>query len=198
MSDTDDGREVGSCEEGGRPTAVEVVSVAAFDSTELKNRIAKVYQQHEDELLRFILGVVRNPERARDVLQTTLVKALERGQEARAETFKGWLFRVAFHEAIADRRRLKTGEKVVRKLAELGRAADALPDLSMQRKETADAVRRALDKLPASQRQVVLARIYDDKLFARIADESGLPLGTVLTRMRLALDKLRKALRSDL
>ena len=40
-----------------------------------------------------------------------------------------------------------------------------------------------------------MARVYDDKTFAQIARETGLPLGTVLTRMRLALDKLRLALR---
>lgn len=197
MSDTDEGMEVESLEDDNRPTAVEAVSVPTLDPTELKTRVETVYQQHGDELLRFILGVVHDPERAKDVLQATLAKALERGHEAHSETFKGWLFRVAFHQALANRRRVKTSEKVVRKLAELGRAADALPDVSMQRSETADAVRQALDKLPAAQRKVVVARIYDDKPFARIADESGLPLGTVLTQMRLALDKLRKALRSD-
>ncbi len=197
MSDTDDGREAGSLEGGNRPAAVKAVSVPTHDPTELKARVATVYQQHGDELLRFIFGVVRDPEQAKDVLQATLAKALERGQEAHPETFKGWLFRVAFHEALANRRRVKTGEKVVRRLSELGRVADALPDLSLQRSETAKAVRQALDKLPASQRKVVVARIYDDKPFARIADESGVPLGTVLTRMRLALDKLRRALRAD-
>jgi RNA polymerase sigma-70 factor (ECF subfamily) len=37
--------------------------------------------------------------------------------------------------------------------------------------------------------------MYEDKTFAQIAEELGLPLGTVLTRMRLALEKLRRTLR---
>ena len=42
---------------------------------------------------------------------------------------------------------------------------------------------------------MVLARVYEDKTFAEIAAEAGLPLGTVLTRMRRGLEKLRKTMR---
>ena len=55
-------------------------------------------------------------------------------------------------------------------------------------------VRKALGGLPEEQRRVVLARVYDDKTFAEIAGEFGLPLGTVLTRMRRALEKLRRTM----
>jgi RNA polymerase sigma-70 factor (ECF subfamily) len=58
-------------------------------------------------------------------------------------------------------------------------------------------VRRALAELPPEQRRVVEARIDQGKSFAVIAAEQGLPLGTVLTRMRLALEKLRRALGED-
>ena len=54
--------------------------------------------------------------------------------------------------------------------------------------------RSALGALPAEQSKVVWARMYEDKTFVQIAKESGLPLGTVLTRMRLALEKLRRTL----
>jgi len=39
-------------------------------------------------------------------------------------------------------------------------------------------------------------RIYEEKTFAVIAEELSLPLGTVLTRMRLAMQKLHKHLES--
>ncbi|MCA9247413.1 MAG: hypothetical protein KDA42_09870, partial [Planctomycetales bacterium] len=49
-------------------------------------------------------------------------------------------------------------------------------------------------ELPSEQREVVRMRIYEEKKFAEIAAELELPLGTVLTRMRLALKKLEAAL----
>ena len=91
----------------------------------------------------------------------------------------------------------RPGSAAARRPRAAGRGAQAdHPDDGLIRGETVDAVRRALGALPDAQRQVVLARVYDDKTFAQIARESGLPLGTVLTRMRLALDKLRDALRA--
>jgi RNA polymerase sigma-70 factor (ECF subfamily) len=57
-------------------------------------------------------------------------------------------------------------------------------------------VKAALDCLPPEQREVVHKRIYEQQTFAAIAEETGAPLGTVLTRMRLALKRLADHLAS--
>ena len=57
------------------------------------------------------MGVVRDPEVADDVLQGTFRTAIERGHTARTETFKGWLFQVAFREALTVRRRRETRDQ---------------------------------------------------------------------------------------
>lgn len=158
-------------------------------------RLESLYETHRAELHRFVLGVTRDPDLASDVLQATFAKAVELGHTARTESFKGWLFRVAFHEALAARRRKETREQGNRRLAALWRLSEERPDDTLIRNETVEAVRQALTELPSEQRRVVWARMYEDKTFAEIAKESGLPLGTVLTRMRLALDKLRRNLR---
>src|SRR5262245_323677 len=177
------------------------VRVQSEAEAHVRARVVSLYETHGEELRRFVLGVVRDPDLTGDVMQATFSKALELGHTARPETLKGWLFRVAFHEALAACRRRLSGDRARRRLAELwgaggGGARADHPGDGLIRGETIDAVRRALGALPDPQRQVVLARIYDDKTFAQIARESGLPLGTVLTRMRLALNKLRGALRA--
>jgi RNA polymerase sigma factor (sigma-70 family) len=159
-------------------------------------RVAALYAEHGAELRRFVLGVVRDPHLAGDVVQIAFTRAVERGHTARAETFKGWLFQVAFREALTARRRREAGERAGRRLASLGFPAGERADETLIRAETVAAVRTALGRLPAEQGRVVWARIYEDKTFAEIAAEFGLPLGTVLTRMRLAMEKLRRTLRS--
>ena len=156
--------------------------------------VAALYVDHGTELRRFVLGVVRDPDVAGDVLQATFTKAIELGHTARSESLKGWLFRVAYHEALTQRRRQTTRDQANRRLAPLRRHAGERPDESLIRGEAVEAVRRALATLPGEQRRVVWARMYEDKTFAEIAAEDGLPLGTVLTRMRLALEKLRRHL----
>lgn len=158
------------------------------------NRVAALYAEHGEELRRFVLGVLRDPDSVGDVLQATFSKAIERGHSARAETIKGWLFQVAFREALTIRRRRETCDQAHRRLASLGLRTGEQPEDDLIRKETIAAVRRAIEKLPADQSRVVWARMSEDKTFAEIAEEMGLPLGTVLTRMRLALQKLRRTL----
>jgi RNA polymerase sigma factor (sigma-70 family) len=157
--------------------------------------VAALYLEHGTELRRFVLGVVRDPEAAGDVLQATFAKAIELGHTARSGSLKGWLFRVAYHEALTLRRRQATRDQAHRRLAPLRQRAEERPEAGLIRGETVEAVRRALATLPAEQQRVVWARMYEDKTFAQIAAESRLPLGTVLTRMRLALEKLRRHLR---
>ncbi|MGL4464171.1 MAG: RNA polymerase sigma factor, partial [Planctomycetia bacterium] len=114
--------------------------------------------------------------------------------QARAETLKGWVFRVAMNEALARKRRAKIGDAAHRKAAWTMPVNGRPPDEAAIRGETIDKVRAAIQRLPGEQQAVVHSRIYEDKPFAEIAGELKVPLGTVLTRMRLALEKLRRSL----
>jgi RNA polymerase sigma-70 factor (ECF subfamily) len=166
----------------------------APDATLDPAAVAALYVEHATELRRFVLGVLRDPDLTGDVLQATFARAVEQGGATRAETRKGWLFRVALHEALAARRRQGVRDRANRRLTALWTPTGERPEESLIRGETVEAVRQALERLPAEQRQVVRARIDEDKTFAQIAAELNLPLGTVLTRMRLALAKLRRGL----
>jgi len=156
--------------------------------------VAELYVQHGEELRRFLLGILRDAQLASDVLQMTFAKMVERGHETQAATRKAWLFRVAYHEAMAYRRREGVGDKVLRRVAWHTNGAAGSSDEPLLRLESVQAVREALDELPPEQRQVVRMRIYEEKTFATIAKELKIPLGTALGRMRAATIKLRAKL----
>jgi RNA polymerase sigma-70 factor (ECF subfamily) len=156
--------------------------------------VAALYLEHGEELRRFLLGLLRDAQLAADVLQATFAKAIERGHETREETRKAWLFRVAYHEAMAVRRREGVGERVFRRIAWQKNCSAASADEPVIRFESVAAVKDALEELPPDQRQVVRMRIYEEKTFAVIAEELQIPLGTALGRMRTALIKLRAKL----
>jgi len=59
-----------------------------------------------------------------------------------------------------------------------------------------DTVRAAVQELPANQRQAIELAYYSDLTRAQIADRLGEPLGTIKTRLRLGLLKLRDLLQS--
>ena len=157
--------------------------------------VAALYVEHGDELRRFLYGLLRDAQLTSDVLQATFVKMAERGHETRESSRKAWLFRVAYHEAMAYRRREGVGDKVVRKLAWHTNGAAGPADDPLVRFESVEIVRSALEELPPDQRQVVRMRIYEEKTFAVIAQELNIPLGTALWRMRAAMVKLREKLK---
>lgn len=68
------------------------------------------------------------------------------------------------------------------------------PDESMVRSERRQALRKAVDDLPEAQREVVTLRLSTDLKFEQIAALLDVPLGTVLSRMHAAVQRLRKTL----
>ena len=153
--------------------------------------VARLYIQHAEELRHFLLGVQRDADLTSEVLQATFVKALETVHTSQEETRKAWLFRVAYNQALENRRRHKRQSHLMQKAAwNKPPAENDTPTDELTRWETVAQVREALNALPEDQRIVVQKRIYEEKTFAVIARELGVPLGTVLTRMRAALKKL--------
>lgn len=158
--------------------------------------VAGLYQQHAEDLRSFLAGVLRDRELADEVLQTVFRRTLEKGHTVR-EQFRSWLFTVAWNEAMLVRRVQNRQVGGLRKAAEQRRHTGVLPEQSESsalRQESIEQVRRAIEQLSPEQQQVVRLRIYEERKFAEIADELGIPLGTVLTRMRAATQKLQKVL----
>ena len=157
--------------------------------------VAELYVQHAAELRAFLTGVLRNADWVSEALQSTFVKVAQAGRTAQPETIKGWLFRVAYNEAMLLRRKQEVNHRAIQKVAWQAPSSSSQPaDESLLKQELVERVRRGLDTLPADQRLVVRLKIYEDKTFAEIARELGIPLGTVVTRMRAALQKLNREL----
>jgi len=156
--------------------------------------IVALHERHAEELRCFVLGVVRDHHLAAEVVQAAFTKVVELGHTVRRESLKSWLFRVAFNEALSVRRRQGVGERVLRTLGDQSPKYSTPPENRVLRDETVAAVREALQALPPDQYRVVFLRMYEQKKFIEIAAELDVPLGTVLSRMQLAMAKLKRSL----
>ncbi|MEW4566705.1 sigma-70 family RNA polymerase sigma factor [Tautonia sp. JC769] len=162
--------------------------------------VARLFDAHGPAVYRVLLAMLRDPHQAHDAFQATFLKAIERGHTASAETFRGWLFRVATREAIALRRDSRRRRRHEQGIAWLRHAPDATPTARedpLVRDEQIEAVRAALAELPPLDQAIIRARMFGDRTFAQIAEEQHLPLGTVLTRMRRALKRLSRRLQEE-
>jgi RNA polymerase sigma-70 factor (ECF subfamily) len=157
-------------------------------------KVAALYVEHGQQLRSFLLGVLRNEHLAADVLQLTFVKVLEQGHTAQDESLKGWLFRVAYNEALIVRRREAVHGRATERLARGTEPPEEHVGAGIVRSELVRQVQRAVEGLTPIQKEVVRLRIYEQMKFADVAAALNVPLGTALARMRAALKQLRRKL----
>lgn len=159
-------------------------------------QVAALYRDHAENLRRLVVGILRDHGLADEVLNTVFERLIERSGSIRIDV-RGWLYRVASNEAIQVKRKQARERRAVTQTAWMntGLDGDGRAEVQLVRDETVADVRQAIEELPEAQQQVVRMRIYENKTFAVIAEELDVPLGTILTRMRLATERLQKALR---
>jgi RNA polymerase sigma-70 factor (ECF subfamily) len=147
--------------------------------------------RYEAVLFQFLVGMLRDHHRAEDALQETFVRALERLDGVDPAHLRGWLFTVAYHQAMLTRRRQKG--RTVRPLADTveAEAPGSDPSLRAVQQDQAVKLRQLLDQLPPAQREVIRQRVYEGKRFREIADALNCPLNTALARMHEGLKRLR-------
>ena len=152
----------------------------------------------------WLLRMSRDEGEAEDLHQEVWLKVIRGIDGYSSGSFRAWLWRVV-RNAAADRARKHVAEPILDAPVEEGADAvafvDQVPDGSvisaLTRLEEAElrvAVREAVNGLSWRLKEVVLLRLNGELKFQEIADILGLPIGTVLGRMNLAVAKLRQAL----
>lgn len=101
-----------------------------------------------------------------------------------------WIFTIARNKKIDSLR--KTGRFEVASTEPELLEADSSPTSDLMRAQETESIAEALKELPEEQSMLLQKSFFEDKSHADIAAETGLPLGTVKSRIRLALERLRK------
>ena len=160
--------------------------------------MAELYDRHARPIYSLALRILGDTTEAEDIVQEVFSQAWK--QAARYNASRGavgaWLLTLTRSRAI-DRLRAKrarpgdvSDERVADQLVDAGPPADLLVLSS----EQVARVRAALDELPLLQRAAIELAYYEGLTHAEIADRLEQPLGTVKTRIRLAMLKLRDVL----
>jgi RNA polymerase sigma-70 factor (ECF subfamily) len=161
--------------------------------------LAALYDRHERAVYSLVFRIVQNQGDAEDVVQDVFAQAW--AQASRHDASRGavgaWLLTIARSRAI-DRLRARRArpDNAAADEREMGALRDPLPaqDAELLSREQAARVRSALERLPVLQRIAIELAYYEGLSQSEIAERLEQPLGTIKTRMRLALLKLREAL----
>ena len=163
--------------------------VAAGD----REAFALFFERYAAKVKSYLVRLGARGAQAEDLAQDAMVAVWRRaasfdGAKAKAST---WMFVIA-RNAWIDRLRREKVELAYRGYVEAPeQSSDEAPDDAAARVQTEEQMRAALDVLSEEQRQVVQLAFYEDSPHSEIAERLDLPLGTVKSRLRLALNKLR-------
>lgn len=157
--------------------------------------------RHKKRVFSYIMMVVRDRHLAEDIFQDTFIKViqtLKRGAYNDEGKFLPWVLRIAHNLVIDHFRRVKRMP-----LVDAGEDFDIFSVLTLRQGNVEDRlvkrqirsdVRKAIEKLPIEQREVLIMRHYMDMSFKEIADTTNCSINTALGRMRYALINLKKSL----
>ena len=151
--------------------------------------------EHTPALQNFFGARCRDADLTAEMLQEVAARLVTATPRlTRNGNLRGYLFRIAtnvWHDYL--RRELVRRRAFVTVQAD-GVATAPAADHALLARELKEAVQRAIDALPETQRDVVRLRQERGLTFQAIAERLGRPLGTVLTQMRAALARISVAL----
>lgn len=158
--------------------------------------LARLYDGYRLTLFGLLMRILHSRQEAEDVLQDVFLQVWNRAadfDESRGRPFT-WMVTLARSRAIDRLRSLGTRERAAQNAAHviIEESSDAYEDTI--RAEESRVVRHALQELPAEQRQALELAYFEGLTQSEIAGKLKTPLGTVKTRMRSGMTRLREIL----
>ncbi|MCU0648578.1 MAG: sigma-70 family RNA polymerase sigma factor [Gemmatimonadaceae bacterium] len=183
--------------EGPARDLLDVACMAAGD----ERALAALYARWASALLAYVLRLVPERSDADEVVEETFWQAWRQAGRFTAQrgSVGAWLCTIARTRALDRMRALSRFRRVHELDGEAGERVphDATPDRLVEATERAVRVHAALARLPPEQRDVVELAFFEGLSHREIVERTGLPLGTVKSRTRLAMQKLRERLGAD-
>lgn len=164
----------------------------------------ELLSRNQEKIFTYIMYVVKDEDLANDLFQETFLKVitkLQNRQYSDSGKFIWWLTRIA-HNVIIDYYRALKSDKVVdapreNDLSNLRSASvmDSNRESELNNAQVLKDVKRLMEALPETQRDVVYMRFFQELSFKEIAELTNVSINTSLGRMRYALINLRKLTR---
>ncbi|WP_269901540.1 RNA polymerase sigma factor RpoE [Paenalcaligenes faecalis] len=161
--------------------------------------------KYQRRIMRLLARMINDPAEVEDVAQETFIKAYRALPQFRGDSqFYTWLYRIAINSArnwqAARHRRPLLMNEYENEDGETFSPADTLTDINTPESElvsrqVADAVKAAIDALPADLRNAILLREIEGLSYEEIAETMDCPIGTVRSRIFRAREAITEQLR---
>jgi len=171
-----------------------------------RDALRQLYERYHRRVLALVVGMVRNPEDAREIVQDTFVRAFRSLDSFKGDSsFYTWLYRIAVNRAIDLQRRgskfqsaefdesIALGEQASSTSASFAASED--PFHAVRNRELGRKISEAIESLTPDHRAVILLREIEGLSYEEISEVMDCSLGTVMSRLHYARKKLQAKLK---
>ena len=160
-----------------------------------RSAFKKLYEHFAPRLKSFLLRIGSDMSAAEEICQESMIMVWRRAETFNPESAGAstWIFTIARNKRIDKLRKDNRPLPDLHDPSFFQIPVDKSDDI-LQRVEEEKKIKNALKNLPPEQAKLILSAYYEEKSHRKIADETNLPLGTVKSRIRLAINRLRTQL----
>ncbi len=151
-----------------------------------------IQDQYARRLMKMALFITGYVETAEDVLQDTFLYLLSTKPKHEAGSFASYIFTVAYHKSLKEKKRHGLKEKLNRDFISENTLTPLEQTLDNERDKLISKIIINLDDI---YRDIVILRFYAEKSYNEIAESLGIPVGTVKSRLFNAVKKCREELK---
>lgn len=164
-----------------------------------RDAFVRLFNHFAPRIKSFLMKGGASPSQAEELVQETMLTIWTRaaGYDPAKAGASTWIFTIARNKRIDSLRRTRRIEVDVNDAAYVSDENATSPDQGMIDSDRTEKIADVLKILPQEQADLIHKAFFEDKTHMQIATETGLPLGTVKSRIRLAMDRLRPSLQKD-
>jgi len=156
-----------------------------------------LFARHHVRVFRFVVRLVRDEATAEDLISEVFLDVWRQaGKFEGRSAVSTWLLAIARFKALSALRRRPEEELDEETAGAIEDGADT-PDVSLEKKDKGDVLRKCLGSLSAEHREIIDLVYYHEKSVEEVAEIVGIPEATVKTRMFYARKKLAELLKAQ-
>lgn len=155
-------------------------------------------REYESPLIGYAMTILRDLDRARDVVQDTFIRLYKQDVEKVKGGLKTWLFTVCRNRALDVLRKEKRMVSVDDEILGQEASKDASPDETADNNERIEQLMEVLEMLSDNQKEVIMLKFQQGMSYQEISEKTGLTTGNVGFLLHNGLKRLREMMPADI